>query len=66
MSKPHTIELPDGTTYRPLVLQVVESDGKGPRVFRRLNEDESVKVQDGMEFWIVYANEEVLDKPKPN
>lgn len=64
-SKPGKIELPDGT-YRVMVLQVVESDGQGPRVFRRLRDEESVKVEEGMEFWIVYASEKVLDARKPN
>lgn len=65
MNKPAKIELPDGSTYRPMVLQVVESDAFGPRVFRRLREEESVKVEEGMAFWVVYAQDAVLDN-KPN
>lgn len=61
MGKPAKIELPDGETYRPMVLQVVEADERGGRLFRRLHEDESVNVSDGMAFWVVYARDEMLD-----
>jgi len=63
--KPGKLELPDGTIYRPMVLQVIESDRQGPRVFRRLHEKESVTLEEGMSFWIVYASEDVLDE-KPH
>lgn len=52
--------------YRAVVLQVTESDGRGPRAFRIVHEDETVKVQDEMAFWVVYASEKVLNAPKPN
>jgi len=65
LTKPATLTLPDGTTYRVTVLEVLESDGRGPRVFRRVHEDEAVKVKDQMQFWVVYANADVLDE-RPN
>ncbi len=55
----------NGEVYRPLVLQVIESDGRGARTFRRLHEDESVKVEDGMSFWVVFAKDEML-KERPS
>lgn len=63
--KPGTIKLPDGTVYRPMVLQVIESDGRGARTFRRVHEDEMVNVENNMAFWIVYANVEMLNE-KPS
>lgn len=62
MSKPTKLELPNGDVYKLMVLEVIESDGKGARTFRRLHEDESINIKDGMKFWIVYANESVLDE----
>jgi hypothetical protein len=51
---------------KAVVLQVIESDGRGPRVFRRLHEDEEVNVVDNLALWVVYANASVVDAPKPN
>jgi len=62
--KPSVISVPNGERYRAMVLEVVDSDGRGPRTFRRVHEDETVNVKDNMAFWIVYANEDVLNEKR--
>lgn len=59
--KPMTIELEDGKMYRATVMRVVTSDAKGPRTFEIVRDDERVTVEEGMQFWIVYASDDVLN-----
>ena len=61
-AKPNKLVLPNGEEYRATVLRVTKSDAKGPREFVLLRDDESVDVEEGMQFWIVYASEKVLAK----
>jgi hypothetical protein len=51
---------------KPVVLQVIESDGRGPRVFRRVHDYEEVAVENEMAFWVVFADADVVDAPKPH
>ena len=55
-----------GESHELIVLQVVESDGRGPRLLRVLHEDETVDVQDEMAFWTAWVKTAVLRAPKPN
>lgn len=50
--KPRKAKTIYGETYTPVVMQVVESDHRGPRVFRRVHDDEQVTLQDDMAFWV--------------
>lgn len=46
-----------GKRYKPVVAQVKERDGKGrPRVVELLYDEETVKVEEGMHFWVFFAN----------
>jgi hypothetical protein len=57
VSKKHRVKI-DGAKYRAIVLQVAERDELGrPLLVRILGEQESVRIQGGEEFFIVYAEE---------
>lgn len=60
--RPNTIDL-DGEIHRATVLVVTKSDGRGPREFRLVREDETVSVEDGMQFVVCYVKDGVLDQP---
>ncbi len=63
--KPTTIQLPHGVKFHAVVLQVVEEDPDGsPRTFRLLRDDESVKLEGGEKFWVVYGPEELKKKAR--
>lgn len=58
--KPSCIQLPNNVKFYPVVLQVVEKDEDGsPRMMRLLKDTESVKIEGGEEFWIVYGPDEL-------
>lgn len=64
--KPSVITVAGGEKFRATVLKVITRDEDGsPRTFEILREDERTKVSEGLEFWVVYASENVL-KPKSN
>lgn len=61
--KPRVINLPQGVKFYPVVLQVTETDESGaPRVFRLLRDDESVSIEGGEEFFVVYGPKVLSDK----
>ena len=45
--------------YVPVVLKVIKSDSDGPRLFEMVRYDETVHLQGGEHFWIVYGPEEL-------
>lgn len=45
--------------YVPVVLKVIKSDSDGPRLFEMVRHDETVHLQGGEHFWIVYGPEEL-------
>jgi hypothetical protein len=51
-----------GKIYVPCVLKVVEKDSAGPRLFSLVRQDESVKLEGGEDFWIVWAPEEMMQR----
>jgi hypothetical protein len=58
--KPTSIQIPGGERYKATVLRVIELDGDGsPRKFEILREDETIKPEEGMQFWVVYAPEKM-------
>lgn len=60
-SKPRTLKIAGGEVFHATVLKVLTRDADGaPRTFEIMHPDESTKVTDGQEFWIVYASEKVL------
>ena len=48
-----------GKIYVPVVLKVIKSDSDGPRLFEMVRYDETVHLQGGEHFWIVYGPEEL-------
>lgn len=60
--KPPTI-LVSGQIFKATVLEVTGFDEDGsPREFRILRDHESTQVEDGKQFWIVYASSRVIDR----
>lgn len=54
--RPTMIQLPGGVKFHAVVLQVIERDETGePRTFRLLRDHESVHIEGGEEFYVVYG-----------
>lgn len=63
--RPTKIQLPGGLKFHAVVLQTVERDEDGsPRLFRLLRDDESVHLEGGEEFWVVYGHEALVKHAK--
>jgi hypothetical protein len=60
--KPAMVRLA-GVNYHATVYKVLTRDDDGsPRTFEILRDHETTNVEDGMEFWVSYTSERVLNK----
>jgi len=63
--RPTVIQLPGGVKFHAVVLQVIERDeGGAPRTFRVLRDNESVHLEGGEEFFVVYGPRVLSEKAK--
>lgn len=54
----------NGKRYELVLLRVVKVDGSGNRLFELLRDDESIQVENDMQFFAVYADPGMAEKKR--